>query len=102
MTNHTLVVGASSEIGGELVRRLCARGEHVIGTVVTQRRVPVDGRDAVLSDIPQKIVEITRDQHPLGRNATLDDVVNAIDFLLSDRSGYVTGVNLPVTDVVSG
>ena len=33
---------------------------------------------------------------PLGRNATVADVVNAVVFFLADRSGYLTGVALDV------
>ena len=35
--------------------------------------------------------------NPMGRNATPDDVVPAMDFLLSEEAGFITGVTLPVT-----
>ena len=33
---------------------------------------------------------------PAGRYATTDDIVNAVLFLVSEESGYVTGTNLKV------
>lgn len=50
-----------------------------------------------LAGLPHKYVEISAAQNPRGRNATPTDVVPAIEFLLSDASGFVTGINLPVT-----
>ena len=35
--------------------------------------------------------------NPQGRNATPEDVIGAIEFLLSPAAGYMTGVDLPVT-----
>jgi 3-oxoacyl-[acyl-carrier protein] reductase len=50
-----------------------------------------------LSQIPEKIVEFTAQQHPQKRNALPSDVVPVIKFLLSDEAGFVTGINIPVT-----
>ena len=50
-----------------------------------------------LADIPRKVVELTAQQHPLKRNATPADVAPVIRFLLSEESGFMTGVNIPVT-----
>ena len=50
-----------------------------------------------LSQIPQQLVEITADKHPLGRNGLPADVVPAICFLLSQQASFITGVNLPIT-----
>ena len=44
-------------------------------------------------------VELPRrpsDQVPLGRLGTVSDVCDAVEFLLGERAGYVTGVNLDV------
>jgi 3-oxoacyl-[acyl-carrier protein] reductase len=50
-----------------------------------------------LSNFPDKLVELTADQHPLKRNAVPKDVAPMIKFLLSDDADYITGVNVPIT-----
>ena len=49
--------------------------------------------------ILENSVEIPRhpkDQIPLGRMGTCSDVCDAVEFLISNRAEYVTGVNLDV------
>ncbi len=50
-----------------------------------------------LSGVPEKFVELTAENTPLKRLATVDDVVPAIELLLSPGSDYMNGVNLPIT-----
>ena len=50
-----------------------------------------------LSNIPEKYVEMAAAAHPDKRNASVNDVVPVIRFLLSSDSDYISGVNLPVT-----
>ncbi len=50
-----------------------------------------------LQDTSGIIVEAAAEAHPLGRNATVSDVIPAINFLLSDDAGYITGTMLSVT-----
>ena len=45
---------------------------------------------------PQEIVETTARNNPVGRNATADDVANAVMFFLSDEASFLTGVSLDV------
>lgn len=50
-----------------------------------------------LDKLNEKFIELSAHNHPLKRNAMASDVVPLIEMLLSDDSGFVTGVNLPVT-----
>ncbi len=50
-----------------------------------------------LSDIDEKIIAINRDNCTMKRNVSVEEVVAAITFLLSDGSDYINGVNLNLT-----
>ena len=50
-----------------------------------------------LSDTSHLIVEAAANEHPMKRNAKVDDVVPAMAFLLSEEARFITGVNLPIT-----
>lgn len=50
-----------------------------------------------LQDMPHLVAEQNSANHPLKRNATVEDVIPAIEFLLSDQSGFITGQNLLVS-----
>ena len=43
-------------------------------------------------DLYNKVLEET----PIGRQGNVDDVINAIDFLVSKKSSYITGQNIIV------
>ncbi len=49
-----------------------------------------------LQDTSNLIVEGAAEAHPMGRNATVEDIVPAMEFLLSDDAGYITGTMLSV------
>ncbi|KAJ8300740.1 hypothetical protein KUTeg_022259 [Tegillarca granosa] len=44
----------------------------------------------------EEFMQMLRAKHPLGKFATVEDVVNATMFLLSDDSAMITGSSLPV------
>ncbi|KAJ8300743.1 hypothetical protein KUTeg_022262 [Tegillarca granosa] len=44
----------------------------------------------------KEFMQMFRAKHPLGKFATVEDVVNATMFLLSDDSAMITGICLPV------
>ena len=50
-----------------------------------------------LQALPEKLVELTIDKHPLKRLASTSDIVPMIEFLLSEKSDYINGTNLPIT-----
>lgn len=51
-----------------------------------------------LDNIDSRIVEMTALNTVRKRNISIAGVVDAIDFLLSDKSDYINGVNLNLTD----
>lgn len=50
-----------------------------------------------LADTPSLIVQAAAEANPMGRNATPADVAPAMEFLLSDEAGFITGAVLPIT-----
>lgn len=50
-----------------------------------------------LSETPDLIVQAAADSHPMKRNATPADVVPAMEFLLGEEAGFITGILLPIT-----
>jgi len=50
-----------------------------------------------LDNINEKFVELNAYNHPLKRNATVDDIAPIIKMLISKESDYINGINIPVT-----
>lgn len=50
-----------------------------------------------LNTINEKFVELNAHNHPLKRNAKVDDITPTIKMLLSSDADYINGVNVPIT-----
>lgn len=55
-----------------------------------------------LADTPSLIVQAAAEANPMKRNATPADVVPAMEFLLGEEAGFITGVMLPITGGSAG
>ena len=92
--NTAAYVMAKSAIGG-LVKSLAV--EYAKFGVTVNCVAPSMMETNFLKDTPDLIVQAAAADNPMGRNATPEDVVPAMAFLLSDEAGFITGVTLPVT-----
>jgi 3-oxoacyl-[acyl-carrier protein] reductase len=50
-----------------------------------------------LSNIDERIIQMTAESHPLKRNATVSDILPVIHLLLSEDSAFISGANMPIT-----
>ena len=50
-----------------------------------------------LSNINEKFVELNAYNHPLKRNANVDDITPIMKILMSEETNYMNGVNIPIT-----
>ena len=50
-----------------------------------------------LDNINEKFVELSAYNHPLKRNAIVEDITPIIKMLISNESNYINGVNIPIT-----
>lgn len=87
-------VMAKSAVGG-LVKSLAV--EYARFGITVNCVAPGMMETHFLKDTPELVVRSSAEENPMGRNATPDDVVPAMAFLLSDEAGYITGVTLPIT-----
>lgn len=49
-----------------------------------------------LNTINEKVVELNAFNHPMKRNAKVDDIIPVIKMLLSPEADYINGVNIPI------
>jgi 3-oxoacyl-[acyl-carrier protein] reductase len=50
-----------------------------------------------LTNINEKIIELNAYNHPLKRNASVNDITPIIKMLISEESDYINGINIPIT-----
>ncbi len=92
--NTAAYVMAKSALGG-LVKSLAV--EYAPFGVTVNCVAPSMMETNFLKDTPALIVEAAAADNPMGRNARPEDVAPAMEFLLGDEAGFITGVTLPVT-----
>jgi 3-oxoacyl-[acyl-carrier protein] reductase len=51
---------------------------------------------AILSSMPEKVIESRKQRVPLGRLGTVEEVANVFAFLASDEASYINGVSIEV------
>ena len=68
-------------------------GTHVTVNAVSPSMIET----RFLENLPEVAVQLAAQASPLGRNATTDDVIGAIAFLLSTESDYISGAEIPIT-----
>ena len=49
-----------------------------------------------LTNINEKIIELNSYNHPLKRNALVNDITPIIKMLISEESDYINGINIPI------
>jgi 3-oxoacyl-[acyl-carrier protein] reductase len=81
------VIGLTKVLAKELARRQITANAIAPGVIQTQ----------MLGEIKPEVMTEYLKQIPLGRLGKPDDVANAVLFLASAESGYITGQVLPVT-----
>ena len=92
--NMSAYVMAKSALGG-LAKSLAI--EYAAFGVTVNSVAPSMMETNFLSDTPDLIVQASAADNPMGRNCRVSDVVPAMEFLLSDEAGFITGVTLPIT-----
>lgn len=92
--NTTAYIMAKNAIVG-LMKSLAA--DYVANGITVNSVSPSMIETKFLAETSHLIVEAAANDHPMKRNAQVNDVVPAMAFLLSDEARFITGVNLPIT-----
>ena len=92
--NTAAYIMAKSALGG-LAKSLAA--DYAPFGVTVNCVAPSMMETRFLADTSDLIVQASAEANPMGRNARVEDVVPAMEFLLGDEAGFITGVTLPIT-----
>lgn len=92
--NMTAYVMAKQAMAG-LAKSLAI--EYASSGVTVNSVAPSMMETRFLADTPDLIVQASAADNPMGRNCRVTDVAPAMEFLLSDEAGFITGVTLPIT-----
>ena len=74
-----------------------AAAEYVAKGITVNAIAPSMVETNFLADIPEIMVKLAADNHPLKRNAHPKDIAPLVKYLLSDEAEYMTGLSIPVT-----
>ncbi|MGQ5176267.1 SDR family NAD(P)-dependent oxidoreductase [Bacillus halotolerans] len=90
------VYGASKAALRALVRNwiLDLKGTEIRVNVVSPGVILTPAYDELFGDALEEVIENTRNTVPAGKVGTPEEVANAVSFLASDESSYLTGVEL--------
>ena len=51
-----------------------------------------------LSNVPEKIIELTKNQNPQKKNIDVKDLVRCINYFFHEETKNLSGINFPLTD----
>ncbi|MEA0563254.1 MULTISPECIES: SDR family NAD(P)-dependent oxidoreductase [Lysinibacillus] len=90
------VYGASKAALRALVRNwiLDLKGTKIRVNVVSPGGILTPAYDELFGDALEEVLETSRNTVPAGKVGTPEEVANAVSFLASDESSYLTGVEL--------
>ncbi|MEE4533246.1 glucose 1-dehydrogenase [Bacillus velezensis] len=90
------VYGASKAALRALVRNwiLDLKGTEIRVNVVSPGAILTPAYDELFGDALEEVMENSRNTVPAGKVGTPEEVANAVSFLASDESSYLTGVEL--------
>lgn len=92
--NMTAYVMAKSALHG-LMKSLAV--EYAGNGITVNSVAPSMMETNFLTETPDLIVQAAAEANPMKRNARVEDVVPAMEFLLGEEAGFITGVTLPIT-----
>lgn len=75
---------------------LAAKGVRVNAVNPGVIMTPLQMRGGLSDEQYQKFLEHSKTTHALGRVGEVDEVAEAIAFLASDNSAFITGISMPV------
>jgi 3-oxoacyl-[acyl-carrier protein] reductase len=87
------VIVKYAELG--LMRALAA--EYASSSVRINGISPSTVETKFLQKVSEVAVQMAARASPLGRNATPEDLIGAMEFLLSAGAEYMTGIDIPIT-----
>ena len=94
VTNFTKSTAISFASNGDRIR---VNSVHpgVVDTQMGEKAIAAQAKRLGVEDT-NEVFKLSADRHPLGRIAETQDIANAVLFLASDDSAFMTGVNMPV------